>query len=256
MNFCRKPSLFGDHDFHMIFVTHVSILTSDLSSIFHKISSLNTERSATEYMYLTCTPTASVIYLRPDTFSVIISSTSELLRFLERMAASKPTSWLSMLATSKRMSLSSFPTQYIFWDLSVWSGLFPSRLWTLAPKVCLLIGFSYWVRNYLRYSEFPWVRYRFGQPSPKECSTPKDIFNERSTYIDFAENQLSPSSFGFSPLVTSHPRLLPQTWVRSSRKYYPSFNLLMTRSLGFGFKFWDYTLFNVSTDFLRLHLSA
>ena len=40
-------------------------------------------------------PTASVIYLRPDTFSVIVSSTSELLRFLQRMAASKPTSWLS-----------------------------------------------------------------------------------------------------------------------------------------------------------------
>ena len=40
-------------------------------------------------------------------------------------------------------SISSFPTQFMFRDLSVWSGLFPSRLWTFAPKVCLLIGFSF-----------------------------------------------------------------------------------------------------------------
>ena len=39
--------------------------------------------------------------------------------------------------------ISSFPTQFMFRDLSVWSGLFPSRLWTFAPKVCLLIGFSF-----------------------------------------------------------------------------------------------------------------
>ena len=129
----------------------------------------------------------------------------------------------------------------MFRDLSVWSGLFPSRLWTFAPKVCLLIGFIYiGINNSLWYSEFPWVWYRFGQPAPRECSTPKDLFYKRSTSIDFAENQLSPSSFGFSPLVTSHPRLLPQTWVRSSRRFYPSFNLLMTRSPGFGFKSWDY----------------
>jgi len=48
MNFCRNPSLFGDHDFHMIFVTHVSILTSDFSNISDKIPSSITERSATE----------------------------------------------------------------------------------------------------------------------------------------------------------------------------------------------------------------
>ncbi len=36
------------------------------------------------------------------------------------------------------------------------------------------------------------------------------------------------------PLTTSHPRLLPQTWVRSSKRCYPFFNLLMARSPGFG----------------------
>ena len=33
----------------------------------------------------------------------------------------------------------SFPTKQPLWDLNVRSGLFPSRLWTLAPKVCLLL---------------------------------------------------------------------------------------------------------------------
>jgi len=80
----------------MIFVTHVSILTFDLSNISHEIPSVNTKRSATEYIYRYI-PTASVIDLSSVTFSVIVSSTSELLRFLERMAASKPTSWLSSL---------------------------------------------------------------------------------------------------------------------------------------------------------------
>ena len=80
----------------MIFVTHVSILTFDFSNISHEIPSLNTKRSATEYIHKYI-PTASVIDLSSVTFSVIVSSTSELLRFLERMAASKPTSWLSLL---------------------------------------------------------------------------------------------------------------------------------------------------------------
>ena len=38
----------------------------------------------------------SVDALSPDTFSALSCSTSELLRFLQRMAASKPTSWLSL----------------------------------------------------------------------------------------------------------------------------------------------------------------
>ena len=45
----------------------------------------------------------------------------------------------------------SFTTQILLWNLSVRSGLFPSRLWTLAPKVCL-----YTLKK--RYLEFPWIR--------------------------------------------------------------------------------------------------
>jgi len=37
-----------------------------------------------------------------------------------------------------------------------------------------------------------------------------------ATSIAFAENQLSPSLISLSPLITTHPRFLPQSWVRSS----------------------------------------
>lgn len=61
-----------------------------------------------------------------------------------------------------------------------------------------------------------------------------DFLSKRFTSINFAENQLSPSSIGFSPLTTSHPNLLPQTQVQSSKMYYHFFNLLIARSPGFG----------------------
>eukprot|EP01132_Coremiostelium_polycephalum_P013234 gene13234-16141_t len=53
----------------------------------------------------------------------------------------------------------------------------------------------------------------------------------RYSEFDFAENQLSPSLIGLSPLATSHPNLLQQMRVRSSSKCYLTFNLLMARSL-------------------------
>src|SRR3954452_20077675 len=58
--------------------------------------------------------------------------------------------------------------------------------------------------------------------------------NRRSTSIDFAENQLFPGLIGLSPLATGHPRLLQQSWVRSSSACYRTFNLPMARSPGFG----------------------
>ena len=56
----------------------------------------------------------------------------------------------------------------------------------------------------------------------------------RSTSILFAENQLSLSLIGLSPLPTRHPRILQHTWVRSSSLTYQTFNLRMGRSLSFG----------------------
>ncbi|EEX24763.1 LOW QUALITY PROTEIN: hypothetical protein HMPREF0513_01842, partial [Limosilactobacillus fermentum 28-3-CHN] len=52
---------------------------------------------------------------------------------------------------------------------------------------------------------------------------------------DFGENQLSPSSFGISPLPTPHPSLFQQTRVRASSAFYRTFTLDMGRSPGFGY---------------------
>ena len=52
--------------------------------------------------------------------------------------------------------------------------------------------------------------------------------------MHFGEYELFPSLIGLSPLTTSHPNLLQQMRVRSSSWCYPTFNLLMARSLGFG----------------------
>src|SRR5439155_9561660 len=70
-------------------------------------------------------------------------------------------------------------------------------------------------------------------PSPSSALPPA-VSNRRSTSIDFAENQLFPGLIGLSPLATSHPLLLQQSWVRSSSACYRTFNLPMARSPGFG----------------------
>ena len=57
---------------------------------------------------------------------------------------------------------------------------------------------------------------------------------ERFTSINFAENQLSLSLIGLSPLASTHLRLLQQTSVRPSKYFYPFFSLVKARSLSFG----------------------
>ncbi|KAI5385420.1 hypothetical protein KIW84_072136 [Lathyrus oleraceus] len=75
-------------------------------------------------------------------------------------------------------------------------------------------------RNYGRAAcirSFPGVgKAKWGHPSPLSA-LPRAIDIIRSTEIDFAENQLYPILVGLSPLATSHPRILPHTWVRSSK---------------------------------------
>ncbi len=73
---------------------------------------------------------ASVFGLSPVTFSAPNYSTSELLRTLSRVAASKPTSWLF-----PRLDIVSHLAKIR--DLSCQSGLFPSRLRTLSLAVSL-----------------------------------------------------------------------------------------------------------------------
>src|SRR5699024_12356709 len=58
------------------------------------------------------------------------------------------------------------------------------------------------------------------------------LFSSDLSY--FGENQLSPSSFGISPLPTPHPSIFQHTRVRSSSAFYRTFNLDMGRSPGFG----------------------
>ena len=92
----RKPWVFGGRVSHTSFVTHASILTSHastarlprpLQSAWERSPTTPTRRSKSA---------ASVPVLSPVTSSAHEHLTSELLRTLSRVAASKPTSWLSV----------------------------------------------------------------------------------------------------------------------------------------------------------------
>src|SRR3712207_3761108 len=52
--------------------------------------------------------------------------------------------------------------------------------------------------------------------------------------MHFGENQLSPRSFGISPLPTAHPSILNHRRVRASSPRYRAFTLSMGSSRGFG----------------------
>src|SRR5438270_13933606 len=77
------------------YATHTGILTSPRSSPLHSRPSLHEERSPTDQSRR-INPTVSVLRLSPATLSAPEHLTSELLRTLSRVAASKPTSWLSL----------------------------------------------------------------------------------------------------------------------------------------------------------------
>ncbi len=84
-------------DSHPHLATHADIRTSARSSRPHGRPSLRAERSPTDHRRRTGgDPAASVPGLSPAEFSARIHLTSELLRTLSMMAASEPTSWLSM----------------------------------------------------------------------------------------------------------------------------------------------------------------
>ena len=92
----RNPWAIGGGDSHPSFVTHAGILTSQRStaSLRSRFTALGTlsYRASIEMD----TPAASVTSLSPVTLSAPEHLTSELLRTLSRVAASKPTSWLSV----------------------------------------------------------------------------------------------------------------------------------------------------------------
>ena len=75
-----------------IVATHAGILTSQRSTPTYIEASTHWQRSPTLRRYMIIEAAASVVDFSPVTFSAQDPSTSELLRTLQRMAASKPTS--------------------------------------------------------------------------------------------------------------------------------------------------------------------
>ena len=65
----------------------------------------------------------------------------------------------------------------------------------------------------------------------KDCFRSKD-FNEMMSRLNFLY-ELSPSLIGLSLLPSTHPEAFQRLSVRSSSWFYPNFNLVKGRSLGF-----------------------
>ena len=92
----RKPRTISGGDSHPSFVTHAGILTSEhRTKAYANAYTLRTLSYRVQNPQV-CTPIVSVTSLSPVTLSAPEHLTSELLRTLSRVAASKPTSWLSM----------------------------------------------------------------------------------------------------------------------------------------------------------------
>jgi hypothetical protein len=90
----RKPWAIGGEDSHLSLVTHAGILTSQASTagLRRRFAGQGTLPYHSKYIE----SAASVTSLSPVTLSAPEHLTSELLRTLSRVAASKPTSWLSL----------------------------------------------------------------------------------------------------------------------------------------------------------------
>ncbi len=93
----RNPWTIGGEDSHLSFVTHAGILTSLASTtgLRRRFTGKRTLSYRSSDPEGTLEPTASVAGFSPVTLSAPEHLTSELLRTLSRVAASKPTSWLS-----------------------------------------------------------------------------------------------------------------------------------------------------------------
>ena len=90
--FPRNPWAFGGGVSHPSLATHANILTRPRSTTVSTAASHRDRRSPTTPLRKSA---ASALDLSPVTLSAQDHSTSELLRTLSRVAASKPTSWLS-----------------------------------------------------------------------------------------------------------------------------------------------------------------
>src|SRR5262249_41702129 len=93
--FPRNPCAFGGGVFHPSLATHARIRSRARPPPAFPAASLHVRRSPTT-LCLRTRSAASALGLSPVTLSAQDHSTSELLRTLSRVAASKPTSWLSV----------------------------------------------------------------------------------------------------------------------------------------------------------------
>ena len=111
-------------------------------------------------------------------------------------------------------SPTAFPTKPRLRDLNWRSGLFPSRLWSLSPKVRLPdLSLSKETSGGIR----SWTGFgRLLTPYPHPWLYLRRLIVRRHTYMCFGENQLSPSSVGVSPLPPPRPTVLQHRWVRAS----------------------------------------
>ena len=147
--------------------------------------------------------------LSPGTLSAPRHSTSELLRTLSRMAASKPTSWLS---GASRLP---FPLSTGFRDLSWWSGLFPSRRRSLAPAVSLASVPA-------RHSRFEFGLVSGKPPSRSSALPPCGHYRLRLHLNAFrGEPAISAFDWHFTPIHRSSHRFATRCWVRASTRVLP-----------------------------------
>lgn len=110
--------------------THSCILTSDTSS--SSFNSPSTAYRTLSYQHTYVCSKASVYVLAPLNLRRRYSRPVSCYALFQGMAASKPTSWLFL-------NIHLLSHLDIIWDLSCWSGFFPSRPWTLSSIVSLLI---------------------------------------------------------------------------------------------------------------------
>jgi hypothetical protein len=141
----RNPQAFDVRGSHTDCATHSGILTSWRSTCPYSQASPPQERSPTIVAPLwERLSRASDNRFSLVTFSVPMHSTSELLRTLSMVAASKPTSWL--FSRIDPLSHSA-----IVRVLSCGSGLFPSRRRSLALAVSLAglsaLAFAVWLES-------------------------------------------------------------------------------------------------------------
>eukprot|EP00829_Urostomides_striatus_P010570 TRINITY_DN24_c0_g1_i3.p3 TRINITY_DN24_c0_g1~~TRINITY_DN24_c0_g1_i3.p3 ORF type:complete len:205 (+),score=-62.94 TRINITY_DN24_c0_g1_i3:1761-2375(+) len=156
----------------------------------------------------------------PGKFSAQGHSTSELLRTLQMMAASEPTSQLSVQPHILFHLTDTLGPQLVVWAVSLLTTDLITRSLTPGSKS---MAFGVYLNSVTR--EGPLVQTVLYLHDSHIRGQPQSYFGE---------NQLSPSSIGISPLPTPHPRTFQRAWVRSSSAYYRTFNLDMGRSLGFG----------------------